>query len=150
MASAAAVADRFRELSGNRLTPLQLIKLTYIAHGWSFPLRGGGLIGDRIEAWQYGPVVPSLYHSIKDWRSNPVDQRLWYGEPLAPNEDELVQAVFNAYGSYSGGQLSTLTHQDGTPWDIAWRRGRNSPITDDMIADHYRRINAERSAAPSH
>jgi uncharacterized phage-associated protein len=56
MATAAAVADRFRELSGNTLTPLQLLKLAYIAHGWSFPIRKQGLIGERIEAWQYGPV----------------------------------------------------------------------------------------------
>ncbi len=145
MASAAAVADRFRDLSGNRLTPLQLIKLTYIAHGWSYPMLNRGLIGDPIEAWQYGPVVPSLYHSLKEWRASPVNHRIWSSDTLTPEEDALVQRVFDAYGSYSGGQLSTMTHQDGTPWDVAWRRGRNSQITNDMIEDHYRRIHAERS-----
>ncbi|WP_294305488.1 Panacea domain-containing protein [uncultured Sphingomonas sp.] len=150
MANAAAVADRFRVLSGSRLTPLQLIKLTYIAHGWSYPMLNRGLIGDRIEAWQYGPVVPTLYHAIKDYRASPVSEPLWRGEPLTADEDALVQRVYDAYGSYSGGQLSTMTHQDGTPWDIAWRRGRNSQITNDMIEDHYRRIHAERSSERTH
>jgi uncharacterized phage-associated protein len=145
MASAAAVANRFRELSGNRLTPLQLIKLTYIAHGWSFPLLGHGLFNDRIEAWQYGPVVPSLYQSLKQWRSAPVDRPIWTYEQIGPREDELIKRVYETYGSYSGGQLSTMTHQSGTPWDIAWSQGRNSQITDDMIAHHYRAIHAERS-----
>lgn len=149
MASAAAVADRFRELSSNRLTPLQLIKLTYIAHGWSFPMLGRGLINDRIEAWQYGPVVPSLYQTLKEWRAAPVNRRIWANDQLTPQEEGIVQRVFESYGTYSGGQLSTMTHQVGTPWDRAWSRGRNSQITDEMIAEHYRKIHAERSA-PAH
>lgn len=147
MASAAAVADRFRELSGNTLTPLQLLKLVYIAHGWSFPLRDHGLIGERIEAWQYGPVIPSLYRALKDFRADPVTRPIAGAsqDPLDPDEAELVDRVYEIYGKYSGGQLSAMTHRQDTPWDVAWQRGKNSRIDDQMISDHYRRIHDERN-----
>ncbi|MFD1786961.1 Panacea domain-containing protein [Sphingomonas floccifaciens] len=148
MASAAAVADRFRMISGNTLTPLQLIKLTYIAHGWSFPLRGDGLVRDRVEAWQYGPVFPDLYHKLKAFRSDAVTIPIHHSDELGPFEAAHVEEVYKVYGGFSGGQLSTMTHRDGTPWDIAWKRGRNSQITDEMIAEHYRRIHAERNGDP--
>jgi len=147
MASAITVANRLRELSGGTLTPLQLIKLTYISHGWSHAINNKPLFDDRIEAWQYGPVVPKLYHAVKDYRAEPVAGPIpEWGEPLTAEEDALVTAVFNTYGKLSGGQLSAMTHMSGTPWDIAWRRGRNSQITDDMVADHYRKLAAERRA----
>jgi uncharacterized phage-associated protein len=38
---------------GKTLTPLQLMKLVYIAHGWMLGTYGRPLIKDRIEAWKY-------------------------------------------------------------------------------------------------
>lgn len=148
MATAAQVANRLRELSGENLTPLQLLKLVYISHGWSFPLNDAPLIGERIEAWQYGPVVPNLYHALKGYRDQPVRNPIPDGDiALTDDESRLVDAVYSTYGHYSGGQLSAMTHRPGTPWAIAWERGRNSEITNDMIAEHYRKLAVERRRA---
>jgi uncharacterized phage-associated protein len=148
MATAAQIANRLRELSGETLTPLQLLKLVYISHGWSFPINNGPLIGDRIEAWQYGPVVPALYHTLKSFRSAPVTNPIPDGDvPLSQAEVKLVDAVYSTYGHYSGGQLSAMTHRPGTPWATAWEHGRNSEITNEMIADHYRKLAVERRRA---
>ena len=57
------VADGFLELSRERhraLTPMQLLKLVYIAHGWRLGLYGKPLIRDEIQAWQYGSYYSSL------------------------------------------------------------------------------------------
>lgn len=148
MATAAQVANRLRELSGETLTPLQLLKLAYISHGWSFPINDSALLGDRIEAWQYGPVVPNLYHAIKHFRSSPVRNPIPDGDGgLTDAEKRLVDAVYSTYGHYSGGQLSAMTHRPGTPWAIAWERGRNSEITNEMISDHYGKLAVERRRA---
>lgn len=145
MATAAQVANRLRELSGETLTPLQLLKLVYISHGWNLAINGAPLINDRIEAWQYGPVVPILYHKIKGFRSSPVRNPIPDGDtPLSDAETRLIDSVFATYGRYSGGQLSAMTHQPGTPWATAWEHGRNSEITNDMIAEHYKRLAIER------
>ena len=35
---------------GRPVTPLELIKLTYLAHGWSLAFRGRGLVREAAEA----------------------------------------------------------------------------------------------------
>lgn len=56
------------------LTPMQLIKLVYLAHCWMLALYSRPLIEEPIEAWKYGPVIPVLYHDIKHYGSNPVKE----------------------------------------------------------------------------
>ena len=69
------VADAILKIAkakGQSLTPMQVVKLTYIAHGWSLGLRGKDLFRNQIQAWQYGPVIPDLYHTTKSYGRNPI------------------------------------------------------------------------------
>ena len=52
---------------GEKLTLLRLVKYVYIAYGFSLALIDKSIINDRfdrVEAWKYGPVIPSVYHSF--------------------------------------------------------------------------------------
>ena len=75
--SAAKVANEMLRLAAERgeaLSPLKLLKLVYIAHGWSFPyLLGQPLLAEPAQAWQYGPVVPSLYRATSRFRAAPIE-----------------------------------------------------------------------------
>lgn len=131
------------------VTPLELIKLTYLAHGWSLGLRGEALVSESAEAWQYGPVFPDLYHAIKRYRAAPVADvprngvELFGEEQVSEDEQSLIAAVYEAYKGLNGVQLSALTHQPGTPWDMAWKApGRNTKIPNDAIQRHYQSLNA--------
>lgn len=76
------VADAILKIAkskGVSLTPMQLMKLVYIAHGWSLGLRGIDLFRNRIEAWQYGPVMPDLYHATKQFGRNPIPLHMGWG-----------------------------------------------------------------------
>ncbi|GHU75690.1 hypothetical protein AGMMS49992_20150 [Clostridia bacterium] len=42
------------------MTNLRLQSLLFYAQGWSLVLRGEPLFDDPIEAWDHGPVVPSV------------------------------------------------------------------------------------------
>lgn len=149
--SAITIADQILRIAkgkGKELTPLQLMKLVYIAHGWSFPIRGGDLFENRIEAWKYGPVIPDLYHSTKHFGRSPIGLN-YVGDPNEPVVDEetkaFLESVYNAYGHMSGIALSSLTHQSGTPWEKVYRRGAyNAEITDELISEHYNEINRVR------
>src|SRR5437762_397203 len=73
--SARALANTFLELAkeeGKSLSPLQLQKLVYYAHGWNLGIRNAPLIDAPIEAWRFGPVVQSLYHEFKEYGNNPI------------------------------------------------------------------------------
>jgi uncharacterized phage-associated protein len=154
--SPVTVANRLLEIAAHKgvtLTPLQLIKLCYMAYGWNLEMFGQRLFDEQPQAWQYGPVIPSVYQKVKQFRDQPIAGRLasteWFGNPapLSADEDRLLNSVFESYGRFSGIQLSTMTHQPGTPWYQVWHTaGRNAAIPDDLILQHYREIRRSRAA----
>ena len=128
-------------------TPFKLIKLTYIAHGWSFPNFGGrGLVSEPVEAWQFGPVYPDLYSAVGSYGASPVasvpknvhEMQNSHVE-LDGSEVALIDAVYREYKNYDEMQLSLMTHREGTPWHKTWNDGIGSfnVIGDDLIRDYY-------------
>jgi len=149
MVSAITVANRFIELAkrdGIPLTNMQLQKLVYIAHGWSLALLGRGLIYDPVEAWQWGPVIPSLYHNLSKYGAGVVDSTIPLdGQKLQPEEETLIESVWESYKQMSGFKLSTITHQDNTPWSRTVKTfGLRSIIPERYITEHYRHLYDER------
>ena len=127
------------------ITPLQLIKLVYIAHGWSLHfMPETPLLSEPAQAWQYGPVVPSLYHAVKQFKSAPVAFPIRGDvdpQTLDGSASRLIKAVFESYAHLSGTQLSSLTHQPNTPWSNVWGvSGRNAVIPNSEIKSHYDKI----------
>lgn len=149
--TAITIADQILRIAKSKqieLTPLQLMKLTYIAHGWSFPLRGADLFQNRIEAWKYGPVIPDLYHATKRFGRSPISLAM-VGDPselvVDATTKAFLESVFNAYGHMSGVALSSLTHQSGTPWQQVYQEGiYNKEIPDALIRDHYNELHRVR------
>jgi uncharacterized phage-associated protein len=147
------VANRFLQLAQDRgasLTPLQLMKLVYIAHGWMLGMHQRPLITDNIEAWKLGPVIPRLYRSVKGFGSGAVQGPLkeWFSreEPLDAIEDDVVQQTFDVYGGLSGVRLSALTHKPGTPWAKTWAPDSwAAQIPNDLISEHYKQLARERA-----
>ncbi|MBB3692495.1 Panacea domain-containing protein [Sphingomonas sp. BK580] len=151
--SAAKIANEMLAIArerGEELSPLKLLKLVYIAHGWAFPLLEEQLLDEQPQAWQYGPVVPSLYRAISGYRAGPVTRPIPDHDPqqLSADEHALIRSVYDTYSRYSAVQLSNLTHLPGSPWYEAWNeRGRNAVIGNDRISEHYRQLWRERGAA---
>jgi uncharacterized phage-associated protein len=128
---------------------MQVLKLVYIAHGWTLGLLGRPLIKDEVQAWEYGPVIPRLYGAMRHFKSNPVEGPLRgadANEHLAASEASIVDQVYDKYGAHSGPALSRLTHLPGSPWDITYRPGLfGVVIPNDVIEDHYARMATARS-----
>ncbi|MFZ6696796.1 Panacea domain-containing protein [Stenotrophomonas acidaminiphila] len=150
--SPATIANYFitralKEMRG--VTPMQLLKLVYIAHGWHLGYTGAPLINEKVQAWRYGPVIKSLYDKVRKFGRGSVGELLHAGAlPWATNAEvdentaSLLDSVWNSYARFSGLQLSEMTHQPGTPWSIAWHEqgGRDmyfAPIDDELIRKHY-------------
>lgn len=122
------------------ITPMQLLKLTYIAHGYMLGIHGKPLLDETVCAWQYGPVVPSVYHAVKDFRSNPVAAvpGAMHPYPFSDDEKAIMAQVAQTYGKHNGIVLSAATHKPGTPWSITWEAsGKSAPISNDLIEGFY-------------
>lgn len=158
--NALSVANYFIELAnkdGKPLYLLGLVKRVYIAHGFALALLHRGLINerfDKVEAWKYGPVIPSVYHSFKQYRAKEITEKTivmeWDEKNMCPifetpnltdkDEKRVVEMVWKRYISYSDNELVTLTHMKGTPWDMCFIEGENVAIPDILTEDYYRRL----------
>lgn len=154
MLDARVVSNIFVELAqkdDNTLTPLQILKLVYIAHGWSLGMRRRPLISNRVEAWKYGPVIPDLYHYIKQYRDKPVqiidlEKIDDINDFKTPKGDDmvLIEGVYNSYRKFDGLELSAMTHRKGTPWADSFRpRELDVPISDDITQHYYKKLYEE-------
>ncbi|WP_230291719.1 Panacea domain-containing protein [Croceicoccus sp. Ery5] len=166
--SAKAVANAFLDIAKANekgLTPLKLQKLVYIAHGWNLAINGQPLVDDEFaEAWQYGPVFPSIYHEFKEFgKSNVTTKALDFEmgddlefdvfQPEVPSSDEetwsLLQRVWEIYGKYSGLTLSDVTHRPDTPWSKVWNESggrKNADISNEVIKSHYDQLAKTRTS----
>lgn len=138
------------------ITMLKLMKMVYIAQGWCLAILNYDVLKENIEAWRYGPVIPSLYHEFKSNGPNPISERATFFDLEKENDSyfidldiaeipsctdselfELLDEVWHMYKKYNGGELIELTHQRGTPWDKAYEPDMNNVIPVEDIRDHY-------------
>ena len=146
-----AVANAFIDLSKRDSIPvtnMKLQKLVYIAHGFSLALLGKPLFIDDIRALRWGPVIMSLYNKVKHFGNQPIDKNITLPdeEPsIDINNNQIVEAVlikfvWDRYKNYSAAQLSSVTHQQGTPWSVVWRDDEYAVIPNELIKSHYKEI----------
>jgi len=160
--TAKQVANEFLILAqsdGKDLTPMQLQKLVYFAYGWYLAITGERLLNER-EAWQWGPVIPSLYSEFKRFGSDPITEpsRDFSGRPYRLRSDDsikdgealrLIKRVWEIYGRYSASQLSGMTHEPNSPWSQTPEKNvKGTDISDDVIADYFRKL-AKNEQQPS-
>lgn len=55
---------RWCDKNGLRITNLQLQKILFFIQKESIRKRGYGIFSNRIEAWQYGPVIPDVFYEF--------------------------------------------------------------------------------------
>jgi uncharacterized phage-associated protein len=145
------------------LDHMKLQKLAYIAHGWHLAITGQPLFFNRVEAWKYGPVIPDLYQEFRESGAAGIDH--FARRPTVDGGSEewtldgeeeskrVIDGVWNSYKQFSGVQLSSMTHQKGTPWALARTKAtgnRSGPVIDpESIRKHYLELaakNRERKA----
>ena len=128
------VADYFIANARGPLTPLQVIKMAYIAHGYSLAILGEPLVDEAVEAWRYGPVLPSVYYAAKRYGGDGITRLLYSGtrtddgegvegarkffrSRIPPRQRAVLDGVLDVYGGFNGRQLTNMTHVAGSPWD---------------------------------
>jgi uncharacterized phage-associated protein len=147
--SSLAVANKILNVAremGLALTIMQLIKLVYIAHGWTLALLNKPLVSDPVEAWQHGPVYPDVYRAFRGSGWMPISQSAKHPfsgeeivETFTDDEEAIIKQVVNSYGKFHAFELSAKTHKSGTPWYQTYDGGvgASSVIGNDLIKSHF-------------
>lgn len=118
------------------ITNLKLNKLVYYAHVESIRQGNGPLFDDAVEAWQYGPVEPSVYHTFKTSGRQRIEQPS--SKPKKSDSvKKIISLVAETYGKLSAFDLVTFSHREGGAWSRVYSPGADNPITvaDIMASD---------------
>ena len=130
------------ERSGWRISNLPLQKILYLSQvefiGQNDGLR---LVDTAFEAWKYGPVAPDLFHKVKMFGSDSVDDVFF--DALALRETSSRKAtldkICDEYLGSNPGALIEATHWPQGAWAKKYEPDtRNILITDRDIAEEFR------------
>jgi uncharacterized phage-associated protein len=100
------------------LSNLKLQKLLYYAQGHHLADEGRPLFREDIQAWSHGPVVPAVYHSLKNFGAGPVslaDEDPFEWDDVDPATSQFLAKVWNTYGGIAAWKLRNMTHAEA-PW----------------------------------
>ncbi len=151
--NALSIANYFVDLAKKDnigIKPLRLMKLVYIAHGYMLAILDRSVLDerfDRVEAWKYGPVIPSVYHSFKHFKNHPIEDKTVvavnetvFEEPVLNDEDakKICEFVWSKYKHMDDMELVRLLHKKGTPWQMVYVEGENKEIPDAFTKTYYK------------
>ena len=117
---------------------LKLQKLLYYSQAVHLVLHDKEpLFPEDIEAWDYGPVVPPVYHEYKHYGFETIPPA---EEQSTLNFEEMksVDMTLACFGDRSGAALIGQTHYEA-PWKNAYKPGRPSNIiTVESIYNYFK------------
>ena len=95
------------------LSNLKLQKLIYYAQGLHLIIHGEPLFNDKIVAWQYGPVVPDLYHQFKNYGSQGIPADREFNPSIIDKKTkDFLDEIYEIFGQFSAVQLMRFAHED--------------------------------------
>lgn len=115
------------------ISNLKLQKLLYYAQGIYLALYDEPLFDDSIVAWQYGPVVETVYQEYKMNGADGIKEFKNPEENFTEHEEATLQFVQEAFGQFTAWKLTDMTHEE-TPWR---ETPRNEIIAKDKIKAYF-------------
>jgi len=137
------IANCLIEISDRRnqsMSIMRLLKLAYMSHGWTLAIYDEPLVNDYVQAWRYGPVIPSIYYAFRPFgvyglKAIPIVKE----ETIDSDDYDFIEAVYDLYKDLSGTRLSQLTHILGGPWHKTYEPGKlGIVIPNELISDHFK------------
>lgn len=124
-----------RNCCGDLMTNLRLQKLLYFAQGWYLQRYGQPLFDAPIEAWKFGPVVPTIYQAYKNNGNNGIEGVAAPDDGAFTQEEfDLLMDVAREYYPYSTGYLVNLSHAPDSPWS---KTKSSAVISQDMMKQYF-------------
>lgn len=106
---------------------------------------------DEIEAWDFGPVVPSVYKEYRQYGGSNIPsvtdyyevndcweiQRKKFNDDIIKKEDrDIIEYVVDGLKDYAASALVKITHHQ-SPWIDAYAAGKNHIISKKAIQEYF-------------
>jgi uncharacterized phage-associated protein len=125
---------------------MKLIKLLYLAHGWSLGFGTCWLLDDEdILCGKNGPLIDSVYQTVKRHKQNAIEKITDISYLFSKEERDVMNQVVNIYGSWDVHQLYHYCSQKESPWAITIELSKEmnedfKTISNDLIMDWFRNV----------
>lgn len=120
------------ELSDWSLSNLELNKILYMAHMVYMGTHDGEpLVDENFQAWDYGPVLPSVYHKAKTFGGDAVKNVFHAYKPLSEGEEyDILKQAVDSLSKVSSGRLVAITHWKNGAWYKNYEKGAQNVSID--------------------
>lgn len=120
------------------ISNLKLQKLLYYVQGFNLAIFDEPLFDDKIYAWQYGPVVKTVYDEYKIKGAGGIvleDDDFDIKSVLKKKKQrDLLKEVNDIYGQFSAIKLMNMTHSE-PPWK---NTNMNEEISHKKLREYFR------------
>lgn len=135
-------ANHLVAVSGNSISNLRMQKILYMADMNFVGKNKERLLLEDFKAWDYGPVLSTLYCKCKAFGSRPVQNIFWGADDISGTpESEIIDLAWERLKGVTPGQLVGTTHSKLGAWAIKYVPGAKQIkiSTQDMIDEYDRR-----------
>ena len=122
---------------GYIVSNLKLQKILYFIQAEFLVNKNDVCFDDRIEAWDFGPVVPRVYQEYKCFGSNNIITRRREEIDIEANDRNMINGIVDVCAGYSATELVDITHRQ-TPWIAAYDKFQNNEISNESIKNFFR------------
>lgn len=135
--SVAAYIVHYCNRKGYLINNLKLQKILYFVQAQFLVNRGRPCFKEKIEAWQFGPVVPEVYHKYKFYGGTAIKSSNQYKMWNISNDDKKeIEVIVDECAKYSTSQLVNITHKQ-TPWLKAYSENKHNHISNESIFEYF-------------
>lgn len=132
---------------------LKLQKILYFIQAKFLVEKNTPCFSEKIEAWDFGPVVPEAYHEYKQYGSGDIptiesyimfdendiwnSKRIEFEDTIIADEDKvLIDKVIDKFADYSATDLVSLTHKQ-SPWIDAYAPCQHNEMPINAIRKYF-------------
>ena len=130
------------------MTPVKLQKMLFFLNGWHLAVTGYPCIDEPFEAWEYGPVIRSVYYRLEPIGGSQVTACLTDYDPVSGSFKsyvvadsrhqfhEILDLTWEKYIGIDVARLSAMSHTPESPWAMAMKEG-SITIRSDVTTTYF-------------
>ena len=137
------------------ISNLKLQKILYFIQAYFLTTEGNNkpCFNEKIEAWDFGPVVPEAYQEYKQYGCGDIPpitsylvfdkeniwntRRIKFDDAVISETDKTnINKIVDKFANYSATDLVSLTHRQ-SPWIDAYTPCQNNEITINAIKEYF-------------